>query len=75
MFTLQPSRGRSCCIEGGSLGCLHSPSELLRNSPWNLAKLCDLPLNPERLGHWPSHSWPCPVQPVLASFHSITFPV
>lgn len=23
-------------------------------SPWNLAILCDLPLNPECLGHWPS---------------------
>lgn len=47
------SEGRSCCIEGGSPGCstLSPSAELLRSSPWNLAILCDLPLNPECLGH------------------------
>lgn len=77
MLILRPLEklGRSCCIEERSQAAQPSPSaELLRSSSWNLAKLCDLSLNPECLGPWPSHSWPWLVQPVPLSFHSITLP-
>lgn len=67
--------GAAALREGPWAAQLSLSAELLCSSPWNLAILCDLPLNPECLGHWPSHSWPCPVQPVPASFHSIALPV
>lgn len=77
ILTLHPPRGNSkegaaALREGPQAAQLSPFAELLHSSPWNLAILCDLPLNPECLEHWPSHSWPCLVQSVPASFHSIT---
>lgn len=35
---------------GPGAALLSPPAEFLRTSPWNLAILCDLPLNPGHLG-------------------------
>lgn len=64
---------RAAALQEGP-GLLSPLSQLLCTSPWNLAILCDLPLNPGCLGYW-SCCENCPFHPVPISFHSINLPV